>query len=99
LPTGIGSSSSRLCQVLSGLAQRLGTHFDGVLAWTETRVTNGALEGINNKVKVISHPAYGYRSSCTYIASVFAAHEQYARKGRYRDSLGIPRGGTSDRDG
>ena len=53
------------------LAQMLRTHLDGVLAWTRIRVTNGALEGMNNKVKVISHRAYGYRTAWTYIANIY----------------------------
>ena len=30
-------------------------------------MSNGALEGMNNKVKVISHRAYGYRTTWTYM--------------------------------
>ena len=40
-------------------------------AWTRVRVTNGALEGMNNKIKIISHRAYGYRTSWTYIANIY----------------------------
>jgi transposase len=49
----------------------LRAHLDGVLVWTKLRVSNGALEGINNKVKVISHRAYGYRTTWTYIANIY----------------------------
>jgi len=42
-----------------------------VLAWTRIRVTNGALEGMNNKVKVISHRAFAYRTSWAYIANIY----------------------------
>jgi transposase len=45
-------------------------HLDGVLVWMELRVSNGALEGMNKKVKVISHGAYGYRTLWTYIANI-----------------------------
>jgi transposase len=41
------------------------------LAWTRIRVTNGALEGMNNKIKAISHRAFGYRTSWTYIANIY----------------------------
>jgi hypothetical protein len=44
------------------LARTLRDHLDGILAWTRIRVTNGALEGMNNKIKVISHRAFGYRT-------------------------------------
>jgi hypothetical protein len=43
----------------------------GVLAWTRIRVTNGALEGMNNKVKAISDRAFGYRMTWTYIANIY----------------------------
>jgi len=37
-------------------------HFEGILAWTKVRVTNGALEGLNNKVKLVAHRAFGFRN-------------------------------------
>lgn len=66
------ASHSRL-EPFQKLAQTLRTHLEGVLAWTRIRVTNGALEGMNNKVKIISHRAYGYRTSWTYIANIYHA--------------------------
>jgi transposase len=42
-------------------------HLDRILAWTRLRVANGALEGMNNKVEVISHRAYGFRKTDHYI--------------------------------
>jgi transposase len=38
-------------------------HLDFVLAWTHLRVSTGALESMNNKIKVIGHRAVGYRTS------------------------------------
>jgi len=38
-------------------------HLPGILAWTRLRISNGALEGMNNKVKVIAHRAYGFRKA------------------------------------
>jgi transposase len=64
------ASHSRLAP-FKKLARMLRAHRDGVLVWTELRVSNGALEGMNNKVKVISHRAYGYRTTWTYIASIY----------------------------
>jgi hypothetical protein len=37
----------------------------------DLRVSNGALEGMNNKVKVISLRAYGYRTTWTYMANIY----------------------------
>jgi transposase len=64
------ASHSRL-EPFQKLARMLRAHLDGVLVWTQLRVSNGALEGMNNKVKVISHRAYGYRTTWTYIANVY----------------------------
>jgi transposase len=52
-------------------ARRIREHLDGILAWTELRVANGALEGMNNKIKLVSHRAYGYRKVNTYITAIW----------------------------
>lgn len=41
------ASHSRL-EPFKKLAQTIRTHLDGILSWTRLRVTNGALEGMNN---------------------------------------------------
>jgi transposase len=38
-------------------------HLDGILPWTRLRVSNGAVEGMNNKIKSISHRSFGFRSA------------------------------------
>lgn len=32
---------------------------------------SGALEGMNNKIKLVSHRAYGYRKVDTYITAIW----------------------------
>lgn len=64
------ASHSRL-EPFKKLARMLRAHLDGILVWSKLRVSNGALEGMNNKVKVISHRAYGYRTSWTYMANIY----------------------------
>jgi len=49
----------------------LRSHLDGVLAWTEARVSNGAVEGMNNKIKSISHRSFGFRSAANFIAAIY----------------------------
>jgi transposase len=34
-------------------------------------ISNGAVEGLNNKAKVISHRAYGFRSAKNYILNLY----------------------------
>jgi hypothetical protein len=41
-----------------------------MLAWTTLQVSNGALEGMNNKMKAIDQRAVGFETTCTYIANV-----------------------------
>jgi transposase len=49
----------------------LRAHLEGILVWTTLRVSNGALEGMNNKVTVIGRRAYGYRTTWTYRANIY----------------------------
>lgn len=51
-------------------ARMIRGHLDGILAWTHLRVANGALAGMNDKVKVISHRAYGFRRPDHYITAI-----------------------------
>lgn len=46
-------------------------HRDGILAWTKLRLSNGALEGMNNKVKLVSHRSYGFRNDQRYIEAIY----------------------------
>jgi transposase len=64
------ASHSRLAP-FTKLAKLVRAHLPGILAWTRVRVTNGALEGMNNKIKLVSHRAYGYRNPQTYIAAIY----------------------------
>jgi len=64
------ASHSRLAP-FTQLAKTIRAHRDGILAWTKLRVTNGALEGMNNKVKTISHRAFGFRTTWAYIANIY----------------------------
>jgi transposase len=64
------ASHSRL-DPFKRFARMIRAHLDGILAWTRLRISNGALEGMNNKVKVISHRAYGFRSVDTFITAIW----------------------------
>lgn len=61
---------SRL-QAFKLLVQLLESHLEGILAWTRLRLSNGALEGMNNKIKLISHRSFGFRSTRNYIAAIY----------------------------
>ncbi len=49
----------------------LRSHLDGILPWTGIRISNGAVEGMNNKIKSISHRAFGCRSAEHFIAAIY----------------------------
>lgn len=61
---------SRL-QAFKLFVQLLESHLEGILAWTRLRLSNGALEGMNNKIKLISHRSFGFRSTRNYIAAIY----------------------------
>jgi transposase len=46
-------------------------HLEGLLTWTSLRVSNGALEGMNNRIKLVSHRAFGFRRPTTYITAIW----------------------------
>lgn len=64
------ASHSRL-EPMKEFARMVRRHLDGILAWTKLRVSNGALEGMNNKVKLVSHRAFGFRNVDNYITNIF----------------------------
>lgn len=49
----------------------LRSHLDGILPWTKLRLSNGAVEGMNNKIKSISHRSFGFRSAEYFIAAIY----------------------------
>lgn len=51
--------------------QLLDSHLDGILAWTRLRLSNGALEGMNNKIKLVSHRGFGFRNATNFITAIY----------------------------
>lgn len=64
------ASHSRL-EPFKDFARMIRDHLDGVLAWTKIRVSNGAVEGMNNKIKLVSHRSFGFRKLDTYITNIY----------------------------
>jgi len=64
------ASHSRLAP-FQEFARMIRKHRAGILAWTKLRITNGALEGMNNKVKLVSHRSYGFRNDDRYIEAIY----------------------------
>lgn len=64
------ATHSRL-KPMRDFAWMLRRHEEGILAYFDERISNGAVEGMNNKAKVISHRSYGFRTAATYITALY----------------------------
>ena len=49
----------------------LRSHRDGILPWTKLQLSHGAVEGMNNKIKSISHRSFGFRGAENFIAASY----------------------------
>jgi transposase len=61
------ASRSRLTPFIR-LARTLRAHRDGILAAIRLGLSNGRLEGLNSKIRLISHRSYGFHSADALIA-------------------------------
>lgn len=52
------------------LAKTVKRHEDGILAYVETGLSNGVVEGINNKIRALIRRAYGFRSPRAFRAMI-----------------------------
>ena len=60
---------------LKSIAKTVTQHAWGILNWWEHPVSNGRMEGINNKVKAMLRAAYGYRDERFFILRLLGLHE------------------------
>jgi transposase len=56
---------------MQDFALLLKRHEDNILTYFDLPISNGTVEGLNNKAKVISHRAYGFRSARNYILNLY----------------------------
>jgi transposase len=63
------ASHSRLAP-FAKLAKTVERHKDGILAYVETGLSNGVVEGINNKIRAIIRRAYGFRNEKSLMAMI-----------------------------
>jgi transposase len=52
-------------------AWMLRRHQDGLLNYFRMPINNAIVEGLNNKAKVISHKAYGFRTAKCYDQNLY----------------------------
>ncbi len=56
---------------MQDFALLLKRHEENILTYFDMPISNGTVEGLNNKAKVISHRAYGFRSAKNYILNLY----------------------------
>jgi transposase len=47
------------------------THFPGILGYFTSRLTSGAMEGINSRIQEIKRRARGFRNINNFIAMIY----------------------------
>lgn len=64
------ATHSRL-KPMRDFAWMLRRHEEDILNYFDEPISNGAVEGMNNKAKVVSHRCYGFRTAKTYITALY----------------------------
>ena len=57
------------------LAKTLMLHAQGILNWLEHRISNGRMEGINNKIKTLLRQTYGLRDERYFTLKLYSLHD------------------------
>lgn len=75
-------AESSCIPILVKFAHLLGGYRSAILAWYDFPISNGPLEGTNNKIKTMQRMAYGYRDQEFFMLKIYALHEcKYALVG------------------
>lgn len=64
------ASRSRLAPFIK-LARTIRRHRAGILAAIRLGLSNGRLEGLNSRIRLISHRSFGFHSAASLIALVY----------------------------
>lgn len=64
------ATHSRL-KPMRDFAWTLKRHIEDILNYFDVPINNGAVEGLNNKAKVVSHRCYGFRTAKTFITALY----------------------------
>ena len=68
--------------ILSKFGKLLWGYRSAILSWYDYPISNGPLEGTNNKIKTMQRMAYGYRDQEFFMLKIFALHQcKYALVG------------------
>jgi transposase len=75
LENWIFAAESSGVKMLSKFAETLRKYQEGILNYYDHRITTGALEGTNAKIRVMQRKAYGYRDEEYLELKIYALHE------------------------
>ena len=64
------ATHSRL-EPIKSAAYTIKRHWDGIIRWFQSRITNGILEGINSLVQAAKARARGYRTDKNFITIIY----------------------------
>jgi transposase len=53
------------------VARMIRNHLDGVVGWVAWQISNGRLEGMNNRIRLLSHRSFGLHSADALISLVY----------------------------
>jgi transposase len=53
------------------VARMIRNHLDGVVGWVGWQISNGRLEGMNNRIRLLSHRSFGLHSAQALISLVY----------------------------
>lgn len=62
--------SSKL-EPIKKVARMIRSHLDGVVGWVGWQISNGRLEGMNNRIRLLSHRSFGLHSAEALISLVY----------------------------
>ena len=65
-----GAKRSRL-QPIKDFVRMVEAHWDGIVAWRQSRITNGLLEGTNSLIQAAKRKARGYRNKQKMITIIY----------------------------
>ncbi len=73
--TWVGTARALGIDIVDTLADTLEAHRSGILSWYDHHISNGPLEGLNNKIKTMQRQAYGFRDAEFFKLRIKAIHE------------------------
>lgn len=79
------ATHSRLKPVIE-VAKTIKRHWDGILRFIESRISNGVVEGLNSKIKTAAKRAYGFKKFKYYRTIIYLV----AGKLEFDDPLPLP---------